>query len=178
MFRLATVLAAALAALSFSGRGSRPPPLPTAVADVSTTPGDVVGYVPPLAGSLVIVHAYDAPTSPYAAGERGVDLATAADSPVLAAGPGVVTFAGPVAGRGVVVMAHPDGVLTEYEPVAPSVRVGDHLRAGQLLGTVAGTHEGCATNACLHWGARRGQVYFDPMSLLEAPDVVRLLPWT
>ena len=60
-----------------------------------------------------------AAATPYAAGHRGVDLAATSSQPVLAARGGRVQFAGPVAGRGVVVIAHADGIRTEYEPVCP-----------------------------------------------------------
>jgi murein DD-endopeptidase MepM/ murein hydrolase activator NlpD len=89
----------------------------------------------------------------------------------------VVTFAGPVAGRGVVVIAHPDGVRTEYEPVQPQVEVGAAVQGGEPIGRLAGRHPGCAPRRCLHWGARRGDTYLDPMSLLRPLGPVRLLPW-
>ena len=49
---------------------------------------------------------------------------------VLAAGTGMVRFAGPVAGRGVVVISHPDGISTEYEPVTADVASGSTGAAG------------------------------------------------
>ena len=51
-------------------------------------------------------------------------------------------FAGSVAGRGVVVIAHPDGISTEYEPVRASVRAGAAVRGGQPVGVVAGAAPG------------------------------------
>jgi murein DD-endopeptidase MepM/ murein hydrolase activator NlpD len=89
-----------------------------------------------------------------------------------------VTFAGPVAGRGLVVVLHADGVRTEYEPVRVLVSRGAPVRAGVVLGRVAGTHGSCAPGRCLHWGARRGADYLDPLLLLRALGTVRLLPWT
>ena len=136
-----------------------------------------MNYRLPFLATAAIVHPYDAPASPYAAGERGVDFASFAGMPVLAAGAGVVTFAGSVAGRGVVVIAHPDGMSTEYEPVTASVARGQRVAAGDQIGLVAGLHLGCAVDACLHWGARRGQLYIDPLSLLMRLGPVRLLPW-
>ena len=85
---------------------------------------------------------------------------------------------GTVAGRGLVVVAHADGVTTEYEPVRLAVTAGTRVRGGQLLGTVHGRHGACAPGACLHWGARRGQEYLDPLLLLAPLGPVRLLPWT
>ncbi|CAL9609004.1 hypothetical protein SUDANB140_05599 [Streptomyces sp. enrichment culture] len=53
---------------------------------------------------------------------------------------------------------------TTYEPVRASVRKGDRVGAGQVLGAVepAGSH----CSACLHWGLLRGDTYLDPLSLL------------
>jgi murein DD-endopeptidase MepM/ murein hydrolase activator NlpD len=106
-----------------------------------------------------------------------VDLAAPAGAAVLAAGSGVVGFAGPVAGHGVVVLLHPDGISTEYEPLAAVVVPGQRVVAGQRIGTVTGAHRGCAPATCLHWGARRATAYLDPRSLLAPLGVVRLLPW-
>ena len=97
---------------------------------------------------------------------------------MLAAGDGVVRFAGQVAGRGVVVLVHPDGISTEYEPVAVAVMRGQRVVRGQRIGTVHGRHRGCAPASCLHWGARRGTAYLDPTTLVQPLGVVRLLPWS
>jgi murein DD-endopeptidase MepM/ murein hydrolase activator NlpD len=118
------------------------------------------------------------PVEKYGPGHLGVDLAAAAGVSVQAAGAGVVRFAGPVAGHGVVVLVHPDGISTEYEPVAAVVVAGQRVAAGQRIGTVRGAHRSCIPASCLHWGARRGSAYLDPMSLLRPLGVVRLLPWT
>src|SRR5436305_14430266 len=72
----------------------------------------LVTYSAPVAGR--VVRPFDPPATPYGPGHRGVDLAARAGSPVRAAADGLVTFAGPVAGRGVVVLAHADGITTEY----------------------------------------------------------------
>jgi len=131
-------------------------------------------YRPPVGGALVVLRAFQPPPTPYAAGHRGVDLALS--SPVVsAAGSGVVSFAGVVVDRGVVVIRHPDGVSTEYEPVTASVTQGAPVSVGQAIGTVSGVHAGCSA-PCLHWGARRNGTYLDPMLLLRPLGVVRLLP--
>jgi murein DD-endopeptidase MepM/ murein hydrolase activator NlpD len=132
-------------------------------------------YRPPVA-PLRVIRPFEPPPTAYAAGHRGVDLATHTGQQVLAAGVGKVRFSGPVAGRGVVVIAHPDGVLTEYEPVRPAVAAGAMVRLGQVIGQVAGQHGGWPPGACLHWGARRDGRYFDPLSLLRTLGLVRLVP--
>lgn len=137
----------------------------------------VVEYAPPLPGPLRVLTPFDPPATPYGPGHRGVDLAAAQGAQVSAAGSGVVSFAGSVAGRGVVVVVHPDGISTEYEPVRPVVHNGDAVSVGTLLGIVDGAHAACAPASCLHWGARRDGVYLDPLDLLRALGPVRLLPW-
>jgi murein DD-endopeptidase MepM/ murein hydrolase activator NlpD len=132
-------------------------------------------YVAPVS-PLRVVRPFQPPASRYAAGHRGVDLRIGPGLRVVSAGTGIVRFAGSVGGRGVVVVAHADGVTTEYEPVVASVAVGAAVRAGQLIGHAHGAHPGCS-GPCLHWGARRGDDYFDPLTLLEPLGPVVLLPW-
>jgi murein DD-endopeptidase MepM/ murein hydrolase activator NlpD len=133
-------------------------------------------YRPPVDGTVRVLRPFAPPATPYGPGHLGVDLASGAGDPVRAAGAGLVRFAGLVAGRGVVVIAHPDGISTEYEPVAPAVPAGATVVAGQPIGRIAGRHRGCPAT-CLHWGARRNGRYLDPLSLLRPLGVVRLLPW-
>ncbi|HZC71747.1 MAG TPA: M23 family metallopeptidase [Jatrophihabitans sp.] len=133
-------------------------------------------YVAPLPEPLHVLHPFDPPDTPYGPGHLGVDLSAARGAVVRAAGAGVIRFAGPVAGRGVVVIAHADGISTEYEPVRPAVRVGSRVRPGQPIGVVHGRHVGCT--GCLHWGARRGEIYIDPLGLLRPLGPVVLLPWS
>jgi murein DD-endopeptidase MepM/ murein hydrolase activator NlpD len=138
----------------------------------------VVTYAPPVRGPTRVVRAFEAPSSPYGPGHRGVDLATTAGEMIRAAGDGTVRFAGSVAGRGVVVLEHPDTITTEYEPVRPTVHAGEPVARGQPIARIEGTHGSCAPGGCLHWGAKRGGVYFDPLSLLQPLGPVRLLPWS
>jgi len=147
---------------------------PSSAAPSSAAPSAL--WVRPLDGQPTVTRPFDPPPSPYAAGHRGVDLAGAVGQPVLAAGDGVVVFAGQVAGRPVVSVQHTDGRRTTYEPVQPLVAAGQAVARGTLLGVLVAGHAGCPTEACLHWGLRRGETYLDPMSLLRPPRV-RLLPW-
>jgi murein DD-endopeptidase MepM/ murein hydrolase activator NlpD len=121
----------------------------------------------------MIVTDFDSPL-PYAPGHRGVDLAASVGLVVVAARSGFVTVAGDVAGRPLVVVSHGDGLRTTYLPVDPLVSVGDRVEAGQPIGSVAATGH-CAVTSCLHWGARRGDDYIDPRTLLPLGPIV-LLP--
>ncbi len=150
----------------------------SAPATAVTSPPRAVSYRPPLPAPLRVLRRFAPPKTPYGPGHLGVDLASVTGQPVRAAAAGVVSFAGPVAGRGVVVVAHADGVRTEYEPVRVRVRAGTVVRSGQVIGWVAGRHGRCPPGGCLHWGARRDGAYLDPLLLLRGLGPVRLLPWT
>ncbi|MEU3662007.1 M23 family metallopeptidase [Streptomyces sp. NPDC032940] len=149
------------------------PVIPAAVAGAGPVrePGPVVPAVArfwPVGSRPAVLRGWEPPATPYGPGHRGVDLAAPAGTAVRAVAAGTVSFAGRVAGRGVVSLeltgtgAPP--LRTTYEPVRASVRAGDEVAAGEVLGTVepAGSH--CA--ACLHWGVRRGDVYLNPLALL------------
>ncbi|WP_106970302.1 murein hydrolase activator EnvC family protein [Kitasatospora phosalacinea] len=125
-----------------------------------------------------LLRRFDPPPARWAAGHRGVDLAAAPGTAVRAAAPGVVTFAGQVAGRPVVVVTHPGSgappLRTTYLPVAASAPVGTTVAAGDPIGVVA-TGSGHCPVDCLHWGLVRGDRYLDPLALLGSGRA-RLLP--
>lgn len=133
----------------------------------------------PVSPRPTVTRGFDAPSPNWNRGHRGVDLAAAPQQPVYAAGPGTVVFAGILAGRPVVSLAHPGGLRTSYEPVHAVVRPGQTVSPGQLLGTLEPGHPGCPAAACLHWGAMWGPAsgadYVNPLGLLtETP--IRLKP--
>jgi murein DD-endopeptidase MepM/ murein hydrolase activator NlpD len=132
-------------------------------------------YSAPISGA--VVRGFEAPLTAYSAGHRGVDLASTPGEAVRAAAAGEVSFAGDLAGRGVIVVLHPDGVRTEYEPVRVLVVEHQWVTRGEVIGAVAGVHGDCGDGMCLHWGARRGEDYVDPLTLLGLRRRVRLLPW-
>ncbi len=133
----------------------------------------------PLRPAPAVVRAFDAPSPNWNRGHRGVDLAGTAGQPVYAAAPATVVFAGVLAGRDVVSLAHPGGLRTSYEPVRATVRAGQRVDASTPIGTLQAGHPGCAGQACLHWGAMWGPAanadYLDPLGLLAATPI-RLKP--
>lgn len=139
------------------------------------SPGALPTFRWPLPGEPPVVRRFDPPPQPWLPGHRGVDLAADAGVPVLAAGDGVVTFAGAVAGRPVLTVTHVAGLRTTYEPVHSDVEVGTPVLAGVPIGRLRAGHPGCLAPACLHWGLRRGDTYLDPLALLGRGSV-RLLP--
>lgn len=138
--------------------GAPPPPRAPVPAIARTWP---VGVHP------LVVQGWEPPETAYGPGHRGVDLSAPAGSPVRALAPGRVSFAGRVAGRGVIsVDLTGTDLRTTYEPVTPSVRAGDAVGPGEVVGTVERTGSHCATVTCVHWGLRRGGTYLNPLSLL------------
>lgn len=141
--------------------------------------GAVAGAAPatrfdwPLRPRPTVERRFEKPPQDWLAGHRGVDLAGTPGQPVLAAGDGVVVFAGSVAGKPVVSIDHTGGLRTTYEPVVAEVPVGRRVGRGSRIGVLAAGHEGCAAAACLHWGLRResngrsGREYLDPLGLLQ-----------
>lgn len=159
----------------------RPVTTPGTRDAVPPGPDDSGGRVWPVegpAGIPRVIRGWKPPPKPWAAGHRGVDLAAPRGSPVRAVAAGRVSFAGKVAGRGVVSVelsgtGRPPLRMT-YEPVRPSVHKGERVRSGQTVGRVAEGPFHC-DRGCLHWGARRGGRYLDPLSLLRGGPS-RLLP--
>jgi hypothetical protein len=122
-----------------------------------------------------VLRGFDADAGAYGAGHRGVDFAVPAGWTAMAAADGIVSFAGSVAGRGVVVVQHADGIRTTYEPVEPAVARGEAVARGDPLGRVTGAHGPFEPDVVLHWGARRGDAYLDPLALLRPLGPVRLI---
>jgi len=116
----------------------------------------------PLSGSPVVQRGFDPPAVAWAAGHRGVDLAAKPGQAVLAAADGTVAFVGSIAGKPVISLDH-GAVRTTYEPVISTVRVGEHVALGHVIGQVgAGGH----CHDCLHWGLREGKSYLNPLLLI------------
>lgn len=133
----------------------------------------------PLRPLPAVIRGFDAPAPNWQPGHRGVDLAGDPGQPVYAAAAATVVFAGPLAGRPVVALAHPGGLHTSYEPVQASVRAGQLVTAGTVISVLAPGHRGCPGSACLHWGAMWGSAsaadYVNPLGLLKGTPI-RLKP--
>lgn len=137
-------------------------------------------FAPPPAWPLqpppAVVRAFEQPAKPWLPGHRGVDLAGYPGQPVFAAVTGRITYAGPLAGRGVVTITT-GARRTTYEPVVPSVRVGAAVTPATVIGHLSAAGSHCRPATCLHWGLLAGDHYLNPLTLIPNRPV-RLLPLT
>ncbi len=158
-------------------------------APVAAPGGPPARWTAPVGPPLLELRPFAAPppATPWLPGHRGVDLAAAAGDPVRSDAAGRVTFAGMVAGQGVVVVAHSARLRSTFEPVRAAVRTGDSVPAGVILGWLAmvtGPRSPgplCPGRPCLHWGMLLDGRYVDPLvvsGLVAAPvaGTARLLP--
>jgi hypothetical protein len=141
------------------------------VLSVATAPpahgASEVAYAPPVDGE--VVDGFRPPSSRYGAGNRGVDFSTAPGDDVRAAADGTVVFAGRIGADTHVVVLHADGLRTSYSFLDDTeVRRGQRIDAGTVVGTARRT---------VHFGARAGDEYLDPMALFGGgPPTVHLVP--
>lgn len=151
---------------SAAGANPHPPPRAPAPAPPAVP---AIGRAWPVGTRPAVLRGWEPPATPYARGHRGVDLAAPPGAPVRTVAAGRVSFAGRVAGRGVVSVeltaTGEPPLRTTYEPVRASVRKGDEVAPGQPIGTVEPTGSHC-TRTCVHWGLLTGRTYLDPLSLL------------
>lgn len=126
-----------------------------------------------------VVGAFEPPETPFGAGHRGIDIAAAAGTTVLAPEAGVVAFAGRVAGELFVTLDHGGGLTSTYSWLSEVlVRKGDAIARGTPIARTGLGHPGSSV-AHLHLGARRDGVYVDPLVLLgpmSVSDFIRLAP--
>ena len=141
-----------------------------------------------------VIRPFEKPAQRWSTGHRGVNLAVPEnDRRVYAPAPGKVVFSGTVVNRKVLVIAHPDGRRSTFEPMDEALPVGTTVAAGDVIGTIAGAADGnserpyrrCST-LCLYWGVRQGGArgdgsgktaeYINPMSLLGSKKPSILLP--
>ncbi len=98
---------------------------------------------------------------------HGIDIAAAEGTPIRSVRDGTVTFAGESGGYGnLVVVDHGDGLESRYAHCrAVSVREGETVQAGSLVGSVGST--GRSTGPHLHFEVRQGGRPVDPASVLS-----------
>ncbi|HIJ61942.1 MAG TPA: peptidoglycan DD-metalloendopeptidase family protein [Rhodospirillaceae bacterium] len=103
----------------------------------------------------------------YSTMHRGIDFAVATGTPVLAAGAGVIDFAGPNSSYGYYVRIRHDAQhATAYAHLsrfAPGIRRGHHVAQGQIIAYSGAT--GRATGPHLHYEVLVNDQQMNPMSV-------------
>ena len=129
--------------------------------------------------SAPITEHFHLPQGQFGPGNRGIDYATEVGSPIVASGPGVVVFAGVVAGSLHATIDHGGGLLSSYSFVDRLlVSEGDQVLGGEKIALSA---DG------FHFGMRLDGRYIDPeamfgirrvkVSLVPSPDPDQRNAW-
>jgi murein DD-endopeptidase MepM/ murein hydrolase activator NlpD len=151
--------------------------LQTASSNAQETP--VINWAPPLEPPIALVNLYRQPNSDYSAGHRGIDYQVTPGQSVLAPADGQVWFAGTVVNRPVLSVRHPDGTLSEFEPVCTDLKKGEPIFLGQEIGEVCeagNTYRAhCDSNTCMHFSIRVVGEYLSPQVFIGGLNPSRLL---
>lgn len=173
---LVAVVGAALVSISPAaadalGLAARPAASAAPAVAPSVAPARWQWPVPP---PITVVSPFRAPATPYSSGHRGIDVAASPGAPVVAPAAGRVSFAGQVAGRGVVAIDHGGGVVSAIEPVDALVAEGSPVAAGDPIGVVSSG--GHCDASCVHFGVRVDGEYVSPFLFLGGLPRAVLLP--
>ena len=101
---------------------------------------------------------------------EGVDIIDPAGTPIVAPARGRVVFVGRMMdGAEIVVLAHDNGLVSlfahlEDGPLAPTIKAGDIVQAGDRIGAVGLT--GMTTGYHLHWAVYQNGEPIDPLGTL------------
>jgi len=126
-------------------------------ADAVARPAPAAAYEWPV--DAPVADRFRPPSTPYAAGNRGIDFDTRAGQPVFVVAAGEVVFAGPVGRTLHIVVLHADGLRTSYSYLkGVVVRRGGQVDRGDVVGTAGET---------FHFGIRAGTAYLDPLLFLR-----------
>lgn len=104
------------------------------------------------------------PRSPH----MGLDIAMPTGTPVVAAAPGVVSFADDdlVLTGGTLLIDHGHGISSSYLHLSRiDVSTGQRVEAGETIGAVGAT--GRASGPHLHWGLNWFETRLDPATLID-----------
>ncbi len=103
-----------------------------------------------------------------AGGHAGIDISLARGSEVRSSADGTVSFAGNTPVGICVSVIHDGGFKTTYVSLASAtVKRGQELRCGQVLGTSDGSKDRSSSSPHLHFGIYLNGVAIDPIPLLQ-----------
>lgn len=147
---------------------------PDSTESVAVRMKALAGVAPPLQGGIprgspvdgIPSRGFQKRTTPDELDHPGFDLAAQGGSPVYATAAGRVLFAGYTATWGwLVILHHPGDWHTWYGHLQPPVvRLGEQVRRGVVLGTVAPASR--KSGAHLHYAIQRQAVFVDPAPFL------------
>ena len=145
--------------------------VPPAGALSSGAPSSGAPWRWPVRGPHPIIRPFIAPATDFGPGHRGIDVA--ATNEVLAPAAGTVHFAGTVVDRPVISLDHGGGIFSSFEPVSTTLRIGDSVTRGQVIGRIRPGH---CSEPCLHLGVRVNGGYVSPLLFLGGVVHSVLLP--
>ena len=120
-----------------------------------------------------ITKAFVEPEFEYGPGHRGVSFYAKPQTPVFASADGEVVFAGQVAGFLHITLSHGKDFKTTYTNLGTkTVRLGDHVTKGQLLGTTGVKNFSNESDTFLFTMRYQGK-YVDPVKYLTGEKIVR-----
>lgn len=168
------------------GRASRP--VPRAVSAVLTAllvllasthgllpAAAAAGWTWPVKPKPAVTRTFQPPAQKWLSGHRGVDLAAAPGTEIRSPAAGTVSFSGVVVDRPVITVDHGNGLKSSFEPLDASVKRGESVTRGQVIGRVAGAGH-CPPDHCVHWGVRRDGEYVNPLQFVQDMRPSVLLP--
>ncbi|MBN3787371.1 peptidoglycan DD-metalloendopeptidase family protein [Burkholderia sp. Ac-20353] len=143
-----------------AGRSRPAPATPAAPAESAVKPATSIALIWPAPGS--VVRTFDGAKS------KGIDIANSAGTPVIAAAPGVVVYAGNgLRGYGnLIILKHNADYLTAYaHNRALVVKEGQQVTQGQTIAEMGNTD---SDRVALHFELRYGGRSIDPSRYLPA----------
>lgn len=161
-----------------SGDARATPLRPSALGVPASASASATGVSTPAAwhwpvARVAIIRDYAAPQTRYGAGHRGIDVATHVGERVFAPMSGQITFVGHVVDEDIVTETVAGIWKISVESVVAKVRIGEHVRAGDVMGmTESNSH--CSG---LHIGVRWHDLYVSPALLFGQIPSAILLPW-
>lgn len=133
------------------------------------------GWAWPVKPKPAVTRTFQPPAQKWLSGHRGVDLGAAPGTEIRSPAAGTVTFTGVVVDRPVTTVDHGNGLKSSFEPIDASVKRGQTVTRGQVLGTIASAGH-CPPANCVHWGVRRDGEYVNPLQFVQDMRPSVLLP--